>query len=235
MKRPLLFCLLLFLAPLSAIAQYKCHSGRPAPSQSSDISLTIMAPRQQTFWLFVDDVLQNEQPAHSIRVNGLGTEKHYIYVELDNAAQNSVGQYVILNKSQTFGIVQRGNLFGLETSGINVRPEFTLNLRATSEPSTSPVQHVLSAAEFEEVYATIERESYDKTRLNVAKQVVEANKMTAKQIEQIMKLFSFEGNKLEFAKFAYPFCLDPNKYYLVNEAFSYDGSKQELNDYIKGL
>lgn len=232
--RRFLLCFLL-LASITSMAQYKGHGGHPVPGQPSDATLTIVAARQQAFWLFVDDVLQNEQPVHSIRINGLWPEVFYVRVELDNAAQNSVGQYVDLRQSQVFSIAQRGNLFGLEASNASVRPELTMGLRVAHEPIAPPAPRPLSTAEFDEVCALIERESYDKTRLTVAKQVTEANRMTAKQIEQITRLFSFESNKLEFAKFAYLFCIDPNKYYMVNEAFSYDSSKQELNEYIKGL
>ena len=81
----------------------------------------------------------------------------------------------------------------------------------------------------------ITNESFDNSKLTLAKQIVSANPMSASQITNICKLFSFESNKLDFAKFAYGYCVDPNKYYLVNEAFSYDSSKRELNEFIKGL
>ena len=76
---------------------------------------------------------------------------------------------------------------------------------------------------------------YPWAKLTVAEQVVSANPVTANQILGICKLFSFESNKLSFAKFAYTYCVDKNKYYLLNEAFSYESSKRELNEFIKGL
>ena len=58
--------------------------------------------------------------------------------------------------------------------------------------------------------------------------------MSASQIANICKLFSFESNKLDFAKYAYGYCVDRNRYYLINEAFSYESSKRELDEFIKG-
>ena len=57
--------------------------------------------------------------------------------------------------------------------------------------------------------------------------------MTADQIKEICKLFSFESNALEFAKTAYTRCINPEKYYVVNRAFKYEASKRELDEYIR--
>ena len=92
----------------------------------------------------------------------------------------------------------------------------------------------MSPKDFDEAYAMIQHESFDDTRLAIAKQVVAYNKMTINQIAQIARLFSFESNRLDFAKFTYPYCIEKNKYYLLYDVFDHDSSKHELNEYIKG-
>ncbi len=47
-----------------------------------------------------------------------------------------------------------------------------------------------------------------------------------------MDKFTYEDNKLEFAKLAYKNCTDKDDYYRVNESFTYSSSKSELNEYI---
>jgi hypothetical protein len=47
-----------------------------------------------------------------------------------------------------------------------------------------------------------------------------------------MKLFSFESSRLEFAKFAYKYTWDINNYFLLNDAFDFESSIDELNKYI---
>ena len=47
-----------------------------------------------------------------------------------------------------------------------------------------------------------------------------------------MEKFSFEDGKLEFAKQAYANCLNKDEYYLVNQAFIFSSSKNELNEFI---
>ena len=77
-------------------------------------------------------------------------------------------------------------------------------------------------------------ESFDSSRLKLAKQIIMSNPMSVNQIMDICKLFSFESNKLDFAKFAYRHCTDKNRYFMLNDVFSFESSKRELRDYIIG-
>ena len=242
MKKQLIFALILFLT-LPGMAQVATVRPQHYGTQYGSSTLTIVAPRGQSFWLFVDDVLQNDNPVHSICIRNLWNDTFYVRVELDNVQHNCVGQFVDLRQSQTLNIVQSRKLFGLENAQVQVRPELTMNL-ITSEPHFGgntqpnmtpipPASYGMSPRDYENAYQIISKESFDSSKLNVAKQVVAANPMTASQILGICKLFSFESNKLEFAKHAYTYCVDRNNYYLLNEAFSYESSKRELNEYIQ--
>ena len=247
MKKHLLFFLILCMAlpSMAQVATVRRHHGG---NHHGSTTLTIVAPRGLSFWLFVDDVLQNEQPVRSICVRNLWEDSFYVRVELDNPLQNCVGQFVDLKQSQTLTIVRDDKLFGMDYSQIHVRPEVTMDL-VTEQPSVGgnvqppvpptppapPMQFGMTPQDYEDAYQVISNESFDSSKLTVAKQVISANPMTASQILGICKLFSFESNKLEFAKFAYANCVDQNKYYLLNEAFSYESSKRELNNYINGL
>ena len=247
MKKHLLFFLILFMA-LPSVAQVATVRHHHGGNHHGSTTLTIVAPRGLSFWLFVDDVLQNEQPVRSICVRNLWEDSFYVRVELDNPLQNCVGQFVDLKQSQTLTIVRDDKLVGMDYSQIHVRPEVTMDL-VTEQPSVGgnvqppvpptppapPMQFGMTPQDYEDAYQVISNESFDSSKLTVAKQVISANPMTASQILGICKLFSFESNKLEFAKFAYANCVDQNKYYLLNEAFSYESSKRELNNYINGL
>jgi hypothetical protein len=48
-----------------------------------------------------------------------------------------------------------------------------------------------------------------------------------------MSAFSFENEKLDIAKWAYPSCVDKENYYLLNSAFSFSSSKSNLNQFVK--
>lgn len=244
MKKHLLFILVLFLI-LPGTAQVTTIRPKKGTGHHDNTTLTVTSPRNlnHRFWLYVDDVLQNEQPTRSICILNLEEDSYYIRVELDNQAQNCMGQFVDLRQSQTLSIVQSGKLFGLETTQAHIRPEMTQDL-ITQQPNSSTIEsplppfapsHGMNPHDYDDACQIISNESFDSSKLSLAKQVVSTNPMTASQILGICKLFSFESNKLEFAKFAYGFCVDPNKYFLLNDAFNYESSKRELNEFIRGL
>lgn len=241
MKKHLLFALVLFLA-LPSMAQGIKVRSKHGGGHQANISLTVTSPRNlnHRFWLYVDDVLQNEQPTRSICIRNLVDDNYYIRIELDNQQQSCIGQFIDLHQSQILSIVQNGKLYGLETTQAHVRPEVTQDLITQQpeipivEPPMPPMPYGMNSRDYDEAYQLISKESFDSSKLTVAKQIISSNPMTARQIADICKLFSFESNKLEFAKFAYGFCADPNRYYLMNEVFTYESSKRELDEFIKG-
>ena len=237
MKKHLFFSLILFLA-LPSMAQVVKVRPKHGGGHHGNTSLTIMAPRNQNyrFWLYVDDVLQNEEPVRSVCIRNLMDDDYYVRVELDNSLQNCVGQLVDLSQPRTLVIVHSDKWYALEPSDVHIQPELTLDLntgQVAPLPPAPPMPSGMNPRDYEDAYELISKETFDSSKLSVAKQVISSNPMTADQILNICKLFSFESNKLEFAKFAYDNCTEKNKYYLLNEAFSYNSSKRELDEFIK--
>jgi hypothetical protein len=91
----------------------------------------------------------------------------------------------------------------------------------------------MTAANYNAALATIKKQSFEDTRLKTAKQVVSANCLNVDQIIQIANLFSFEDNKLQFAKFAYQYCSEPRNYFKLNGIFTFSNNVDELSDYIQ--
>lgn len=102
-----------------------------------------------------------------------------------------------------------------------------------TEETTSDVASCMNDTDFEEILVLIKHESFESTRMTIAKQVVDANMFNVHQIIKICKLFSFDSNRLEFAKYAYKSCIEKDKYYLVYDVFSYTSFKEKLDKYIK--
>jgi hypothetical protein len=86
---------------------------------------------------------------------------------------------------------------------------------------------------FSGALGTINGQSFEDNKLQIAKQVFTSNCMTTAQVSQIMALFSFEDSKLDFAKFAYGRTYDLSNYFMVNNAFTFSSSVDELNDFIQ--
>ena len=91
----------------------------------------------------------------------------------------------------------------------------------------------MNPRDFNEAVRIINNENFDERRLATAERIIAANPMSTRQIANICKLFNFESNRLEFAKYAYHRCVDPNNYFLIDEVFTFDASKKELYNFIR--
>lgn len=102
------------------------------------------------------------------------------------------------------------------------------------QPAPPPPPAYCSEPDFLAAKNLIASKRFESDKLTLAKQVVAGELMTVAQLTEIARLFEFETDKLEFLKFAYNYCYDKNKYYLVNSVFAFSTSIDELNRYIQG-
>ena len=93
----------------------------------------------------------------------------------------------------------------------------------------------MNNGDFEEAKRTVAANGFDETRLSTAKQIASSNCLSTNQIAALIKIFSFEESKLDFAKYAYDFCVDRNNYFKIANSFSFESSKTELNDYVQSM
>ncbi len=91
----------------------------------------------------------------------------------------------------------------------------------------------MNAGDFASAKKTINESSFDDTKLTTAKSIVSSNCLSTDQIVQVCNTFSFEDNKLAFAKFAYKYCTDPKNYFKVNNVFSFSSNKEELSEFTQ--
>jgi hypothetical protein len=90
----------------------------------------------------------------------------------------------------------------------------------------------MGAHSFDQALESISSKSFESSKLTIAKQIAGSNCLLCKQVKEIMTLFTFESNRLEFAKYAYKYTWDINNYFLLNDAFEFESSIDELNRYI---
>jgi hypothetical protein len=94
--------------------------------------------------------------------------------------------------------------------------------------------YAMSSSDFSSALGSVKGQGFDETRLKSAKQIAGSNCLNAGQIKQLCEVFGFEATKLDFAKFAYEHCTEPNNYFKVNDVFGFSSSVDELNEYISG-
>lgn len=91
----------------------------------------------------------------------------------------------------------------------------------------------MSSSEFTNVKGSISSKSFEDSKMTIAKQTARDRCFSVEQVKGIMGLFSFEESKLEFAKFAYDHTHDIGNYFMVNDAFTFETSIDDLNEYIR--
>jgi hypothetical protein len=91
----------------------------------------------------------------------------------------------------------------------------------------------MAPGDYQSAKSTIEQASFEESKLSTAKEIAAANCLYAGQVAEICRLFGFENTKLDFAKYAYRRCIDPQNYFKVNNVFDFDASKTELSNYIR--
>lgn len=91
----------------------------------------------------------------------------------------------------------------------------------------------MSDASFNQAKETLKREWFENSRLSTAKQIIDRNYFTSRQVKELVLLFTFENNRLDIAKYAYSKTVDKGNYYIMNDAFSMSKNKEELNNFIR--
>lgn len=81
---------------------------------------------------------------------------------------------------------------------------------------------------------SMKNENIDSNKLRMARNYVSANPLTAEQISSISREFSFDSNRLDFAKYAYTNCYDKNNYFLLKDTFTFASNYNSLLNHIGG-
>jgi hypothetical protein len=134
------------------------------------------------------------------------------------------------------------------TTGTNTNTTTTTTTKTTSSSSSTNSSYsepapgnnnnstkcirAMSSGDFANAKKSVEGQSFEENKLQVAKQVLKGNCVSSAQVKDMLSLFSFEKTKVDYAKFAYDRTTDPNNYYTINDAFSFSSSVTELNEYI---
>lgn len=87
-------------------------------------------------------------------------------------------------------------------------------------------------ASFNEFLAFLDKQSFDSNKLTEAKTYAAKSNLSAQQIKSIALKFTYDSNRLDFAKAAYTNCRDKANYFLLKSAFQFTSSYSELEDYM---
>lgn len=104
-----------------------------------------------------------------------------------------------------------------------------------SAPPVVNLPRIVTKDEIATILKSLRRETFDNTRMQVARQILSTSRsqFLSSQIKQVADCFDFEPAKLEVAKYAYQYTFDREKYFVVNETFTFDSNKHALASYIE--
>lgn len=90
-----------------------------------------------------------------------------------------------------------------------------------------------SSMVYDEMKNTVKNQSYSSTKVNQIKTFMQTHCFTALQIREFAKLLDYENDRIAIAKQGYDKCIDKSNYFLVNAAFTYSSSVDDLNKFIR--
>jgi hypothetical protein len=100
-------------------------------------------------------------------------------------------------------------------------------------PKPAPTLEAMNMTRFNSNIAAITSEAFENTKLTMAKIMLKNNALSTPQLATLIGAFSFESNKLELAKLAYPKLTDKDSFTDIMSAFSFTSSKEELMKLVK--
>lgn len=122
------------------------------------------------------------------------------------------------------------------TAATTGRVSVTTNTLVANPAQVTPTVQVvtnMSKADFDDRFNAIKNSSFDKDKMAKAQQVFDDEHLSTSQVIEVVKLFSFDDSKVNFAKWAYKITTDKKNYYKVEDAMSFDSYKTELREYVK--
>lgn len=87
---------------------------------------------------------------------------------------------------------------------------------------------------FRDIRSSISSKTFESSKMTIAKQIARNNCFLSSQVRDLVGLFTYESDKLEIAKFVYPFTYDQGNYFRVNDAFEFESSIDNLDAFING-
>ena len=92
----------------------------------------------------------------------------------------------------------------------------------------------LSEPDFTTEYIQIKAHDFDEAKKTDIEKLFSSKCLTTNQIIQLLKVLSFEEDKLDLAKKAYGNVADPENFKSINSIFDFDDSKNELQKFVDG-
>lgn len=172
--------------------------------------------------------------------NPAGTTLYEGYIKIpDNteiyASVDEAGNLMIYKQTGIQNIQSGGHQHEVKGGKCECNCEMCRNCKFKDDGSgyNENYPRVMSSYDFAEFKKLINDRTFESTKMDMTKSVIDINYFTVDQVRDILSWFVFESNKLDLAKYAFKNTVDRNLYYKLFDVFVFESNVVDLDNYIK--
>lgn len=148
----------------------------------------------------------------------------------NQAEQETDDEYRPVKNGMSYGTKVPGNVEG----GTKVPTNTVTVVTVVSAPTPPPAPVAMTTEVFMRKFNDVKSKTFDREKMDRAKAAFASEKMTVNQVISVMKLFSFDDDKVDWAKYAYSKTLDKSEYYRTSDEITSYFTKEDFNKWING-
>ena len=235
----LFFFTLHFSLFTSAIGQ-----GVPAPQRHT---LSFESRNYETFTVFVDGTVQNRMPQSRVMVNDVSGQTHEVVVVMKSPEQKAAvlqllpGEPVVTVYVDYDSRLERMSLYTPSYNlaekeiswGAKGSEQLTVNNeQLTVNDGSEEAPKVVTEEDLVGMLLRMKGQPFDSDRLALGKVIVSSSTLTAEQIGRLTSTIDYSASQVEFLKYAFSNCADPQNYYKAIDVLTFNSDKRKVMDYI---
>ena len=92
-------------------------------------------------------------------------------------------------------------------------------------------RNLLGKYDLDRLTESMRSRDFESTRLTIAREAVRNGSILSEDLRRLLEQFDYETTRVEFAKFAYDYVCDKERFYYIYDIFKFDSSVRELEEY----
>lgn len=213
---------------------------------SQTTTLIIYNDEGRKFYVLFGGTKQNIEPETNVKIVDINLSAIKFKIKFENPDWPDMAKLIhLLPGTETFIRIEknkRGQLVFIQVNEASLDHEvFAQGQKTVSyiEPSgtkyNGPVgcPFPVSNSDFKRLKSIIESDSIEK--YSNTKQYFATNCFYSHQVKEIIMIFVDDEVKVELAKYAYSYTYDIGNYFIVNNTFEYESTKEELFEFLNSL
>ncbi|KAA9340669.1 DUF4476 domain-containing protein [Adhaeribacter soli] len=155
----------------------------------------------------------------------------------DNVVEVNDGQVTHQTNMNTGAVTITDNATGkpVFTNNVEVQPANPgkpVPASGAAKPTPAGCSKPMADATFQTQLASIKKQNFSDTKMKVAKTMISKNCLSTNQVTAVLNTLSMESDKVQMAKFAYPYTIDKENYLTITDIFKFSSSTSELTKFL---